>query len=92
MEAMTKWSDGFRLAEVDLQIRGPGALEGIRQSGLPEFRFADIVRDGKILASARSMAKKILSEDPSLRDRRNAQMRQEVMRRYAASFQLGRLQ
>ncbi len=49
---MEQTNDGFRIAEEDLAIRGPGDFMGTRQSGLPDFRIASIVRDGRILGSA----------------------------------------
>jgi ATP-dependent DNA helicase RecG len=56
LEVMTRTSDGFRIAEADLEIRGPGEFLGTRQSGLPDFRVANILRDGRILEEARSDA------------------------------------
>ena len=56
LEIMCKSTDGFEIAEKDLEIRGPGELIGTRQSGLPGFWFADIVRDHKLLESAREEA------------------------------------
>ena len=56
LDIMCKSTDGFEIAEKDLEIRGPGELIGTRQSGLPGFWFADIVRDHKLLESAREEA------------------------------------
>jgi ATP-dependent DNA helicase RecG len=53
---MARTSDGFRIAEADLEIRGPGEFLGTRQSGLPDFRIANILRDGRILEEARADA------------------------------------
>ncbi len=55
--------DGFELAEVDLQIRGPGEFLGVRQAGLPEFRFADVLRDAPLLQEARRDARRELLGD-----------------------------
>jgi ATP-dependent DNA helicase RecG len=60
-------TDGFRLAEIDMEIRGPGDLWGTMQSGFPELRVADLVRDGDILRDARDLAFRIVDEDPQLR-------------------------
>ena len=57
IKIMGKTSDGFLIAEQDLKIRGPGEFLGTRQSGLPDFRIADILRDYKLLEEARSLAK-----------------------------------
>jgi len=53
LEIMCETNDGFRIAEVDLELRGPGEMLGIRQSGIPEFKFADIARDRRALEVAR---------------------------------------
>jgi ATP-dependent DNA helicase RecG len=53
---MRSTNDGFRIAEADLEIRGPGEFLGTRQSGLPDFRVANILRDGRILEDARQDA------------------------------------
>ena len=56
IQAMVSTSDGFRLAEVDLQLRGPGEMAGTRQSGIPEFRVANLVTDGELLSLAQKEA------------------------------------
>ncbi|MXQ53259.1 ATP-dependent DNA helicase RecG [Shimazuella alba] len=60
MEIMTETTDGFVISERDLQMRGPGDFLGVKQSGLPEFRLADLTRDEHILEVARTDAKEIL--------------------------------
>src|SRR6266699_4299965 len=64
--AMTGTSDGFKIAEVDLELRGPGDFFGTRQSGLPEFRVADLLRDGAMLEEARREAFALVQADPQL--------------------------
>jgi ATP-dependent DNA helicase RecG len=66
LETMRATDDGFVIAEKDLELRGAGELLGVRQSGLPEFRLADIGLHGELLAIARDDAKLILSRDPEL--------------------------
>lgn len=60
-------SDGFKIAEADLMIRGPGDFLGTKQSGLPQFRFANLIRDIKILSEAREDAFDMVSKDPELK-------------------------
>lgn len=67
MDIMVATNDGFRIAEEDLQLRGPGDLEGTQQSGLPfELKIASLATDGLLLESAREAAREILDEDPEL--------------------------
>jgi ATP-dependent DNA helicase RecG len=64
---MLKSNDGFRIAEEDLNIRGPGEFFGTRQSGMPDLRIANIVRDTVLLNEARKEAFSIIDEDPDLK-------------------------
>lgn len=66
LKAIAQMSDGFEVAEEDLQIRGPGDFYGFRQSGFPEFRVADLLRDQELLEIARRAAGDLLAHDPSL--------------------------
>lgn len=66
LETMVETNDGFKIAEVDLQLRGPGDLQGTRQSGILDLKIADLIRDEKILKYARNLASDILHEDPAL--------------------------
>ncbi|TXD82338.1 ATP-dependent DNA helicase RecG [Subsaximicrobium wynnwilliamsii] len=66
LETMTRTSDGFEIAEVDLRLRGPGDIMGTQQSGILNLKIANIIKDKDILQSARFYAKRILSNDPSL--------------------------
>lgn len=72
MDIMVATNDGFRIAEADLQLRGPGDLEGTAQSGLPfDLHIASLSTDGQILELARRAAGEILDQDPTLDDQRN---------------------
>jgi len=66
LRKMAQTNDGFEIAEADLKLRGPGDFLGTKQSGLPEFRVADIIEDQWILEQAKTEAWKITNEDPSL--------------------------
>jgi ATP-dependent DNA helicase RecG len=66
LRAMEKTTDGFKIAEEDLALRGPGEFFGIRQSGLPDFRVAHVMRDAPILFEARKEAFRLIREDPEL--------------------------
>ncbi len=64
--ALVETNDGFRIAEVDLELRGPGDFLGTRQSGLPEFRVADIVHDSALVEHTRRLAQRLVADDPDL--------------------------
>lgn len=66
LEALAEHRDGFRLAEIDLELRGEGELVGVRQSGLPAFRVARLPQDAELLDRAREWARRILAADPGL--------------------------
>ena len=72
MEIMVDTNDGFRIAEADLQLRGPGDMEGTLQSGTPfDLHIANLATDGQLVALSRQAAKEILDKDPLLEDEMN---------------------
>lgn len=72
IDVMVATNDGFRIAEADLQLRGPGDLDGTLQSGLPfDLKIASLATDGQILSLARQAAESILDQDPGLEDEYN---------------------
>jgi len=71
METMVRTNDGFEVAEVDLQLRGPGDIEGTQQSGVLNLRIADLAKDQQILQLARQIATEILDKDPLLEKAEN---------------------
>ncbi|MEN9742652.1 MAG: ATP-dependent helicase RecG [Bacteroidota bacterium] len=79
MDTMVASNDGFVLAEVDLQLRGPGDLMGTQQSGALALKIADLARDGQLVQLAREKAREILEEDPSLLAEKNRSLN-EIMR------------
>ena len=66
LRVMTRTNDGFRIAEEDLKLRGPGDFLGQRQHGLPALRLADLTCDAKLMEEARNAAQSLLAEDPEL--------------------------
>jgi ATP-dependent DNA helicase RecG len=76
LKIMCETNDGFKIAEKDLEIRGPGDIEGTRQSGLLNFKLANIVEDRKILEAARLTAEKIINEDAKLSTPQNTCLRE----------------
>lgn len=75
LRKMAQTNDGFEIAEADLELRGPGDFLGTKQSGLPEFRVADIVEDQWILEQAKSEAWKLINDDPDLEKTENQELK-----------------
>jgi ATP-dependent DNA helicase RecG len=88
IQAMVETTDGFRIAEADLELRGPGEFFGTRQSGLPQFRVADLLRDAGILEEARQEARAIVASDPELRDPGHRGLREGLLHRWRGKIGL----
>ena len=82
LAVLCETNDGFRIAETDLQLRGPGELLGIRQHGLPQLRVADLTKDLQLLEEAREDAADLLRQDPLLKLAEHALLRQAVRQRF----------
>jgi ATP-dependent DNA helicase RecG len=87
MEIMTQTNDGFRIAEEDLKLRGPGEFYGTRQSGMPELYIADIVRDIDVLTETRQTAFELVESDPELQKPEYRPLRR-ALARYRQVFEL----
>ncbi len=88
LAAMEETTDGFRIAEADLGIRGPGDFIGTRQSGLPSFRVADLVRDAGLLEEARKEAFTLVAADPDLARAEHRALRAAVLARWRGKLDL----
>ncbi|TWJ13655.1 ATP-dependent DNA helicase RecG [Geobacter argillaceus] len=88
LRVMEETTDGFRIAEADLEIRGPGDFLGTRQAGLPDFRIANILRDGRILEEARKEAFSLVEQDPELSLPEHGRLREELVRRWGGRLEL----
>ncbi|MBA3263321.1 MAG: DEAD/DEAH box helicase [Thermoleophilaceae bacterium] len=86
LEAIAGGGDGFRLAEVDLELRGAGDVLGTRQHGLPEFRVAQLPEDAELLVRARDRADAILLDDPRLEAAEHALLREAVVARFGSEL------
>lgn len=85
MDTMVRTNDGFEIAEVDLELRGPGDIEGTQQSGVLGLRLADIAKDVIILQHARTAAADLLERDPKLEREENQALVQEMNREKTSS-------
>jgi ATP-dependent DNA helicase RecG len=78
LETMVRTNNGFEIADMDLQLRGPGDLMGTQQSGVLDLLIADLGKDGKILQIAREAVKKLLEEDADLELEKNKNIRDHI--------------
>jgi len=89
LRVMEQQQDGFKIAEADLALRGAGELLGTRQSGLADFRIANLARDSRLLVEARREALDCLAKDPELSAPGSATMRAILQQRWGQKLQLG---
>ena len=79
---MRKSNDGFEIAQKDLELRGPGDFFGIRQSGMPEFKLANLLTDNLVLEQTQEAVKKIMEEDPKLEKVENLKIKRALYEKY----------
>jgi ATP-dependent DNA helicase RecG len=91
LKAMRDTNDGFKIAEVDLELRGPGEFLGTRQHGLPDFRVSNLIRDTRTLAEARDAAERWLALDPTLLAPESATLRAILTHRWKGRFGLAKI-
>jgi ATP-dependent DNA helicase RecG len=85
LKAMTETNNGFEIANIDLRLRGPGDLQGTRQSGELDFKLVNLAKDEKLVAFTRNLAKEILEKDPELQFAKNQPMGEhlhEIMKKH----------
>jgi ATP-dependent DNA helicase RecG len=88
LRIMEETNDGFKIAEEDLNIRGPGEFIGVRQSGIPDFRVANIIRDARILNEAREEAFELVRQDPLLQEPQNFFLKEVLKQRWKGRLEL----
>ncbi|MGB3468400.1 MAG: ATP-dependent DNA helicase RecG [Cyclobacteriaceae bacterium] len=91
INTMVKTTDGFEIAETDLQIRGPGDLSGTQQSGITDLLVSDLAKDGPILQVARESAKIVLADDPELEKQENAVIKNQIAKSRKSQMNWGRI-
>jgi ATP-dependent DNA helicase RecG len=89
LRVMEREHDGFKIAEADMKLRGPGELIGTRQSGLADFRLANILRDSRLLLEAREEALGWLESDPRLRRPESRALKEVLKHRWGGRLELG---
>jgi ATP-dependent DNA helicase RecG len=88
LKVMEKTVDGFKIAEEDLRLRGPGEIFGFKQSGIPEFRIGNLVRDGDVMSNARQAAEEIV---PQLSAKELARIEERATMRWGEAIQLSEI-
>lgn len=88
LNVMVETTDGFKISNVDLEMRGPGEFFGTRQSGELKFTAADLTKDGQLTEKARHSAFKLITEDPQLRKHENIHIREHFFETYSDSMGL----
>jgi ATP-dependent DNA helicase RecG len=91
MATMCRTNDGFEVAEVDLQLRGPGDIEGTQQSGILNLKIADLAKDQQILQLARQVATEILDADPQLLKAENQILNKQLIRQNKTNINWGKV-
>lgn len=91
LDVMAATTDGFKIAEADLEIRGPGEFLGTRQAGMPDFRVANLFRDGRILEQARQEAFRVAEQPTFVTSERYADLRQALKDRWGDRLELASL-
>lgn len=82
LQSMVKYNDGFKIAEIDLKLRGPGDIFGTKQSGFPELKFINIAEDSEIIFQAKQSAFELIFSDPTLSQKKNFLVRKKLLEQY----------
>ena len=92
IEAMVNSSDGFKLAEIDMQLRGPGSIDGTQQSGIPlNFKMANLATDQSILQKAREAVENLLDKDPLLQHTDNYKIKTILKSKFSSKINWSRI-
>ncbi len=91
IKTMTETNDGFKISEVDMQLRGPGDILGTQQSGVVDFKKLDLVADGNIIKTAKSAVEHLIKSDPHLQNPDNFSLRNYYVKQYKGKNKWGRI-
>ena len=86
LNSLVKHTNGFDLSEIDLKLRGPGNIYSTQQSGMPEFKFINIIEDGDLILDAKISAFEIIENDPGLNSEKNIFFKNVLQKNYSSSF------
>lgn len=91
LQTMVQYTDGFKIAEMDMKLRGPGDIFGIKQSGFPDLRFADLTEDHDVILTAKEDAFAIIAADPHLKLPENALIRRNLIEHYSENLKYAKI-
>lgn len=91
IKTMCETNDGFKISEVDMQLRGPGDILGTQQSGVVDFKRLDLVQDGKIIKVSKKVVEKLLREDPKLEQAQHSALKNYYVKQYRGKNKWGRI-
>ncbi len=91
LQTMVDTTDGFKIAEVDLKLRGPGDIFGTMQSGFPNLKFADIVTDGELIFKIKKIAFELIKKDPALKTESNDVIRKNLLDHYSDNLKYAKI-
>jgi ATP-dependent DNA helicase RecG len=91
LQSMVKYLDGFKIAEIDLKLRGPGDIFGTKQSGFPDLKYTDITADTDIIMDAKQHAFTLIEEDPHLKLEKNFPVRANLVNHYSDNLKYAKI-
>lgn len=91
LQTMVKTNNGFEIAETDLKLRGPGDIFSTKQSGFPDLKYADIVRDVELISLTKNIAFDLINKDPSLSSESNVVIRKNLIKHYSDNLQYAKI-
>lgn len=91
LQTMVKYLDGFKVAEIDMKLRGPGDIFGTKQSGFPELEHINIIEDTSIIKKAKQAAFDLINNDPSLKQKENQIIRNNLIRQYSNNLKYAKI-
>lgn len=91
LQSMVKHKDGFKIAEIDLKLRGPGDIFSTKQSGFPDLKYADLVNDSDLLMQAKISAFKLIETDPHINAPQNRILKQKLIKNYSGNLRYAKI-
>ncbi len=91
LQSMVKYLDGFKIAEIDLKLRGPGDIFGTKQSGFPDLKYTNIIEDTELILEAKQSAFKLIENDPKLEKNFSALIRKNLIKHYSENLSYAKI-